>query len=212
MKPTHSSVHIDCGWQVLTRCTQSYKWGFSFLQAFIALLLMDIWTLSVFVMWLKAHLKLSSRGSYEVPNRYKAAVKLTRSIALEFGDVDKATALSNKEFSTHLRRGLRGGRVGGDPAMALGKYSLSFRGFKGWVAREKRWFSAIILCTLFCCVGWLLPHDAWSLLWLAVWVWPVLAFALAFGTTGRSRLFFFGCWLAIGIAWIIPWWTQRVSS
>jgi len=167
------------------------------------MVLMCLWTLSVFVMWLKAHLKLSSRGSYEIPNRYKAAVKLTRSIAVDFGDVDKATALSNKEFSAHLGRNLKGGRVGGDPAMALGKYSFR-SGLKGWVTREKRWFSAIVLCTIFCCTGWLLPYKIFGLLWIGVWLWPVLAFVLAVGTTGRSRLFFFGCWLAIGIAWIVP--------
>ncbi|KAL2284946.1 hypothetical protein FJTKL_08497 [Diaporthe vaccinii] len=125
----------------------TYKWGFSFLQAFIAMLLMSLWSLSVYVMWLKAHLKLSSRGPYEIPNRYKAAVKLTRAIAVDFGDVDQATALSNKEFSTHVSRNLRGGRVGGDPAMALGKYSFR-SGLKGWVAKEKRWFSGMVLCTL----------------------------------------------------------------
>ncbi|KAG8159812.1 hypothetical protein KVR01_010449 [Diaporthe batatas] len=187
----------------------TYKWGFSYLQAFIALLLMTIWSVIVFVMWLKAHLKLSRRGPYEIPNRYKAAIKLTRSIALDFGDADMAYGLSNKEFTSHLRRHLKGGRVGADPAMALGKYSLSFRGFGGWVAREKWWFSAVVLCTLFCCVGWMLPLAAWSLLWLAVWAWPVLAFALAVGTTGRSRLFLSGCWLAIGVAWIVPLWEQR---
>lgn len=167
------------------------------------MLLMSLWTLSVFVMWVMAHLKLSSRGAYEVPNRYKAAVKLTRSIAVDFGDADSAAALSNKEFSTHVRRNLRGGRVGGDPAMALGKYSYRSR-LWGWIKREKVWFSAIVVCTIFCCVGWMLPGRIIGLLWLGIWLWPVLLFALAVGTTGKSRFFFFGCWLAVGIAWILP--------
>ncbi|KAK7716923.1 hypothetical protein SLS63_010930 [Diaporthe eres] len=136
----------------------TYKWGFSFLQAFIAMLLMSLWSLSVYVMWLKAHLKLSSRGPYEIPNRYKAAVKLTRAIAVDFGDADQATALSNKEFSTHVSRNLRGGRVGGDPAMALGKYSFR-SGLKGWVAREKRWFSGMVLCTSLAFFGWLCGYG-----------------------------------------------------
>lgn len=164
---------------------------------------MSLWSLSVYAMWLKAHLKLSSRGPYEIPNRYKAAVKLTRSIAVDFGDADEAAALSNKEFSTHVSRNLRGGRVGGDPAMALGKYSFR-NGLKGWIASEKRWFSGMVLCTVFCCVGWLLPYEAWCLLWLGVWLWPVIALAMAVGTTSKSRFFFLISWLLIGIAWILP--------
>lgn len=167
------------------------------------MLLMGVWTLSVYIMWLKAHLKLSSRGPYEIPNRYKAAVKLTRSIALDFGDADQATALSNKEFSAHVSRALRGGRVGGDPAMALGKYSFR-SSVKGWVGREKRWFSGMVLCTLFCCVGWLLPYQVFGLLWLSVWLWPIFVFALTVGTTNKSRFFFLISWLLIGVAWIIP--------
>lgn len=175
------------------------------------MLLMSLWSLSVYVMWLKAHLKLSGRGPYEIPNRYKAAVKLTRSIAVDFGDVDQATALSNKEFSAHVKRSLRGGRVGGDPAMALGKYSFR-SGLKGWVAREKRWFSGMILCTLFCCTGWLLPYEVFGLLWLSVWLWPMIAFALAVGTTSKSRLFFLISWLILGMAWILPISIESVTA
>lgn len=165
---------------------------------------MSLWSLSVYAMWLKAHLKLSSRGPYEIPNRYKAAVKLTRSIAVDFGgNSDQAAALSNKQFSTHVSQALRGGRVGGDPAMALGKYSFR-SSLKGWITSEKRWFSGIMVCTVFCCVGWLLPYGAWCLLWLGVWLWPVIAFAMAVGTTSKSRFFFLISWLLIGIAWILP--------
>lgn len=167
------------------------------------MLLMTVWSLSVYVMWLRAHLKLSSRGPYEIPNRYKAAVKLTRAIAVDFGDADEATYLSNKEFSTHISRNLKGGRVGGDPAMALGKYSFR-NGVKGWISREKWWFSGIVLCSVFCCVGWLLPYEVFGLLWLAVWSWPIIVFALAVGTTRKSRLFFLISWLIIGMAWILP--------
>ncbi|KAL1882153.1 hypothetical protein Daus18300_000638 [Diaporthe australafricana] len=182
----------------------TYKWGFSFLQAFVAMFFLGFWTLSIYVMWLKAHLKLLSRGPYEIPNRYKAAVRLSRSIAADFGDVDKATAMSNKEFSGHVGRTLRGGRVGADPAMALGQL-FSFRSIlKGWVRRERWWFSALVLCTLFCCTGWMLPYAAFGLLWACVWLWPVIAFALAVGTTNKSRFSFLVCWLLVGIAWIIP--------
>ena len=167
------------------------------------MLLMCLWSLSVYIMWLKAHLKLSNRGPYEIPNRYKAAVRLTRSIAVDFGDVDKATTMSNKEFSTHVRQNLRGGRVRGDPTMALGRYNFR-SGLKSWIAREKWWFSGIMLCTAFCCTGWMLPYALFGLLWLAVWLWPVIAFAMAVGTTRKSRLFFLGCWLVVGLAWILP--------
>ncbi|KAJ0117391.1 hypothetical protein J7T55_003805 [Diaporthe amygdali] len=181
----------------------SYKWGFSFLQAMVAMLILWVWTLSIYIMWLRAHMKLSSRGPYEVPNRYKAAVRLSRSIAVDFGDVDRATDMSNKEFSAYVSRNLKGGRVGADPAMALGKFN--FRScLKGWIRREKWWFSALILCTIFCCTGWQLPYSLFSLLWLSVWLWPVIAFALAVGTTNKSRFFFLFAWLLLGIAWIIP--------
>lgn len=167
------------------------------------MLILWLWTLSVFIIGLKAHLKLSSRGPYEIPNRYKAAVRLTRSIAVDFGDVDKATTMSNKEFSTHVSRSLRGGRVGGDPAMALGKYSFR-SSFKDWVAREKWWFSGLILCTLLCCVAWLIPYAIYGFMWLPPWLWPCIAFALAVGTTRKSRYFILFCWLVLGLAWIIP--------
>lgn len=175
------------------------------------MLLMCIWTLSVYIMWLKAHLKLSSRGPYEIPNRYKAAVKLTRSIAVDFGDIDQATAMSNKEFSTHLSRALRGGRVGGDPAMALGKYSFR-SSLKGWVAREKRWSFGIVLCTAFCCTAWLLPYEAWGLQWVALWLLLSIVLALAIGTTKKSRFFFLVSWLLVGMVWMLPIWIGSVVT
>ncbi|KAH8756380.1 hypothetical protein F5883DRAFT_375815, partial [Diaporthe sp. PMI_573] len=123
------------------RTNQTYLWGFSFLQGMLSLTITSIWTAGVYIVWLNAHLKLSSQGAAEVPSHCKAALILSQCVAREFGDMDAAGSMSNTAFDKHVKLALKGGRVVMQPTthLALGQRSSLTNSVKSWLKTEKCW-------------------------------------------------------------------------
>lgn len=202
---SYDRSRIRAYWRLTHIPFQTYKWGFSFLQLFIALLLMSFWTVAVYTVWLRAHRKLSRRGAYEIPNRYKAALRLAGAVSQDFAEFQDAKALTNRDFVEHLRRARDGGRVRGDSAMPVAERQDSlWRSVKNWFKREKWWASVLVIDTLWLCTVWVVLSVVWTPYWLSLWMWLSIVFALGVGTTRKSRLFFVVIWLLLGIAVVFP--------
>lgn len=202
---------------------QTYKWGFSFLQVFIALCLMAIWTLAIWMVWLRAHIRLSSRGAYEVPTRYQGAMRLSKAIEEEFEGYGKPMAMNSKEFSKYRSKVLKGGSVRHDSDRPILESNIGlWRKMKKWISRERWWCIPLAVHTVWLATGWmalerlnhaLLAADSPPSLWtinfvggfysLSLWAWPSVVFAMIIGTTTKSRLFSIGCWVVIGLVIII---------
>ncbi|KUI64331.1 hypothetical protein VM1G_11137 [Cytospora mali] len=124
---------------VIIDLQQRYQWGFSVIQLELTLILLTIWSFGVWIMWLDAHLKLTSRGKYEVPHEFKATLYLTDSIRDDFiGVGEEPESLTNDEIRRQAREHLKGGRVEIQAPQSENDYSLR-RWFWQWVKGNKLW-------------------------------------------------------------------------
>lgn len=162
---------------------------------------MAAWTLTIWVVWLRAHVRLSSRGPYEVPNRYQGALVLSRSIDEEFTEHGKPMVMSDKDFSSYRSKTLMGGSVQHHsvrPILAskMGVWAKT----KEWLRRDKWWCIAFAVETVWLSLGWMIPEGFYS---MTLWAWPSFIFAMIIGTTTKSRLFFISLWEVIGLVILI---------
>lgn len=96
----------------LSASQQTYQWGFSVPQLEVTLILLTIWTFGIYIMWLSAHLKLRSRGRYEVPHGLKAVLYLADSIRDDFNGLgEEAELLTDEELRRLARKELRDGKI-----------------------------------------------------------------------------------------------------
>ncbi|KAM7191662.1 hypothetical protein V8F33_008758 [Rhypophila sp. PSN 637] len=61
----------------------TYQWGFAFLQVFIVVIVLLVWTIATYVMWLGPHKSLRRLGAKETPRKYGAAMSLVTGITRE---------------------------------------------------------------------------------------------------------------------------------
>lgn len=187
---------------------------------------MAAWTLAIWVVWLRAHVRLSSRGAYhEIPNRYQSALVLSKAIAEGFAaHAPKPSAMSNKDFELHRSKTLKGGSVRHDTVRTfMGSKVGVWANTKKWLRREKWSCLALTILTAWVAAGWMVvgyaeqrisyygysPSEYRTFVavevfyMLSLWTVPSFLFAMLIGTTTKSRLFFMGVWAIPGIVVII---------
>lgn len=164
----------------------TYQWGFSFLQVFIVANLLLVWTMGVWLVWLKAHSSLLD-SKFRVPSTYQAILALAENIQSQFGP---GRDVEPEKLDQHVATELDGGRISIPDATPLPNISaLKLMG--RWIKRNGGWFVGLFLLTAYVAVGWiytpLLPYVT-----LVVFDITVM-FALVVGRTRQSRL-----WMLFG--------------
>ncbi|KAK3319599.1 hypothetical protein B0T19DRAFT_487913 [Cercophora scortea] len=199
----------------------AYQWGFSYLQLFLSLLMLLVWTTGVFTLWLRGHLELAQHGEHEMPGKLKAALNLVHSVNEEFlaSSEKPPIDISSRQLENDTETRLNGGRI---RLRALDqRESINVKSYvMDWARREKWWLVALMAMTLLSLPG--LYYLLWEEYWEWVKVFVILGytlfmvgilsivFMLSAGGARRSRTFVviaggaFGLVLA-GIAAPITW-------
>lgn len=120
---------------------QKYMWGFSYVQLFLNVVLYLLWTLGLYVMWLKSRVQLPLRGSPEVPRGWRALIHLGETMRRELDrrgiDPEK---LTDRQLRREIRKQLHGGSVTFDEAVQAQGLGL-WGAFQSWCRRGKNlWF------------------------------------------------------------------------
>lgn len=159
------------------RVRETYQWGFSFVQLFVMIILLLLWTLGTSAVWLKANMTLRMMGVRrgDKPTGFRGVLELAAAIRRELPE-SNLDELDRDELTKEIRKHLRGGSVGLEDARSPAMYGL-VRGFWGWVKTERWWHAAWLLMIL---VGMLLSFY-FLFIFLAVFL------ALTMGRTGKSR-------------------------
>lgn len=93
---------------------KTYKWGFSFLQVFICILLLLVWTIGICSMWWEAYftMKLRSRQKDDIAGRHRAVIELAAAMqrAMELYGMETHT-MSEKKLEENVKKKLRGGAI-----------------------------------------------------------------------------------------------------
>lgn len=123
---------------------------------------MALWTLAIYIVWLRAHIKLPRRRPFEIPNRYKGAMILSRCIKDDFAEHEKPTVMKNKDFDIHRSNTLKGGTVRHDPSVQIANIETNWGMWsdtKRWIKGEKWWLVALAIDTLWAAFGWMALID-----------------------------------------------------
>jgi len=94
---------------------QTYKWGFSFIQLFIMVLLLNIWGLGTFILYRKGSSRMNGT---EVMPKYGAAIEFVSQLGQELGQ-PVGTLASKLEYDSRIVNRLKGGRIGPQPLPGL---------------------------------------------------------------------------------------------
>ena len=179
--------------------SQSYQWGFSFLQVFIAFLYLIVWSVGIYYISALSRLRLEQTGRAEVPTKFKATLALAQTMRRELSECGEDPAkLTASQLDHRVRQVLRGGCMD-VPAAAAGPVPVTLG---GRLRLEKWWMAAMVILTLFLVVawrvkGWVVYLDV--LYWMAL-CWTIgLHVAMTIGRTTRSRLFMVFCGVVLSL-------------
>lgn len=181
-----------------------YQWGFSFLQLFICILLLLMWTVGTYILWLRAHFTFKLRGwdFNQVSGEHKAVLELAKAMQEDL-DIKSShcSLLIEKHLKERIDKELSGGSFSYSPAYPeLKGYSFR-RGTKTWIKQNIWWFVAIMASTVFCGVGWMAHAMVW------IWnfgLWVGLLLAVCIGTSNGSRILITLFWSTLGVIGVIP--------
>ncbi|KAK1655158.1 hypothetical protein BDP81DRAFT_337055 [Colletotrichum phormii] len=158
---------------------ESYQWGFSYLQLYILVILLVLWTLSLAYVWLKARLTMRMRRRYDVPRGYKGVLELSHAIRKELQETEP-DELSHDQLSEEIKKSLKGGRIQLELAVSPATYGF-WRAIWMWLKEEKGWIGAVLLMMV-TSVPLIVINNSFGW-WLLV---PIIAFLLAL-MVGRSK-------------------------
>ena len=190
---------------------QDYKWGFSFLQLFVCIILLAAWTVGIHIMWIHTHytLALRNRLAEEISGEYRAILELAAAIEteLDISDIDLCL-LREQQLKDRIAKEIRGGTVAyAYPEATLKVHSIR-KGLEAWFKKDKWWFLAMLVVTAICSTYWSFPVDpvmwatpiyAWLWIWIWLWgIWFGQFWAFCIGTTVGSRLLIILFWSFVG--------------
>jgi hypothetical protein len=174
------------------------------------MLLVLLWTVVVYVMWLKGRLDLAQRHGDEVPARFRAVLDLAKALNHELSRAGEVSdSLANRQLERRITERLDGGRVAvrvPSPTPATG---YSFRkGAWGWIKREK-WWLVLLVASVSVPAGMAPLIGPLAVLWAP---FPAsLVLALAIGRTTESRVLMSLCGFTLLVLFLIAgfgpaWW------
>ncbi|ROW17867.1 hypothetical protein VPNG_00864 [Cytospora leucostoma] len=176
---------------VMVESQQTYQWGFSVIQLEVTLILLTMWTFGVWIMWLDTHLKLISRGEYQVPHELNAVLYLADAIRDDFKCVgEKPGSLANDDLRRYAREHLKGGKVGIQAPLSGNAYGLRLFAWN-WLKTNKLCTISLLTATTilaFDLEDIMYGQSGWfAMTWGYIPLFFVMGFALAAGWSRKTR-------------------------
>ncbi|KAI0543983.1 hypothetical protein F4679DRAFT_589929 [Xylaria curta] len=108
---TYSLADINTGGSCAPE-TDVYRWGASFLQLFIIMILLSVWALGVFLLWLFYHLRLQAIGKSKAPRGYQALEILTKNVNEQLQKSGfKLSAITDHQTKQLIKKRSGGGSI-----------------------------------------------------------------------------------------------------
>ncbi|KAK3378805.1 hypothetical protein B0T24DRAFT_522841 [Lasiosphaeria ovina] len=179
---------------------QNYVWGFSFIQLYINILLLLVWSVGIFILWVKAQRHLPLPGEIEVPQGWKALIELSSTMKQELDSKNiNPKNLTDKQLKDKIRKSLRDGSVSLQYPLQRHNHKIGRR-FGEFFASNAWWFvswlAAISLTTIVISHSPIMLRTVWCTL-------GALAFgifwAIVVGTTRRSKAAIAIFWALVGL-------------
>ncbi|CAN9197812.1 unnamed protein product [Alternaria alternata] len=128
------------------RCqaTLNYHWGFSYIQLFIMVILNIVWTLGLYIMWLRASMMTKQRGrkKEDVAGEQKAVLELAAAMREQVKgptneEGDDVSTLMEAKLHRLITKDLRGGSISYKTPLLLSGESGDEWNTKAWIKSHK---------------------------------------------------------------------------
>jgi hypothetical protein len=178
----------------LTIFSQNYKWGFSFLQLLICLVLLFIWTAGIYIMWLRAYFTMKARecDPSDISGEYRAVIELATAMQFELSSIKvDPHNLTEEQLSRKINKDIKGGAISYAYTTAKPRTYNYTKRLRSWIIREIWWLLAMLLTSTWAALAFLRYHKLLKPLSLFFWlsgVWLGQFWAMCIGTTRGSRL------------------------
>ncbi|KAM7210172.1 hypothetical protein V8F06_014449, partial [Rhypophila decipiens] len=172
----------------------TYQWGFAFLQVFIVVILLLVWTVGTYMMWLGPHKSLRRLGAKETPRKYGAAMSLVTGVTRELRHTaqNSPQTLTNRQLERIVKTDLDGGNIANENIL-VPFYGSDYKICASLWAWVKSRASLVVQLTILSLYLWFaLPSPSLFLVFGVIFIVPVhtgIAFALAIGKTRKTRVF-----------------------
>ncbi|KAJ4987007.1 hypothetical protein SVAN01_07548 [Stagonosporopsis vannaccii] len=180
---------------------KSYKWGFSFVQLNIMIILLLVWTFGIIIMYVSSKFTRLQRGREDVAGEYKAVFELSDAMhaqldTLEEEDGKEIRQITEPTLRRRVTKDLRGGSIAYDTTL-LSKGDDWSGGLdwtlKAWALREIWWFVGLVIAITidgFVIRRFFIDYD--NGVRDDLWFFPALPLAIGFamyvGLTHGSRV------------------------
>ncbi|KAG9186051.1 hypothetical protein G6011_02607 [Alternaria panax] len=172
-----------------------YKWGFSYIQLYIMVILHILWSLGLYTMWVRAYMvmKKRGRGKEEVAGEHKAVFELAAAMREQMDEPAKEeavdlSALTEAKLRRRITKDLRGGSISyTTPLLPNGESGEEWK-IKVWLESHKLSIIAMVACVA------AMMFNAFVLLPRTMVLLPLpgeFALALYIGSTRGSRIVLF---------------------
>ncbi|KAF5523617.1 hypothetical protein CGCA056_v004401 [Colletotrichum aenigma] len=160
---------------------ETYQWGFSYIQLFIMLLLLILWTLGMSAMWVKSHMTMRMRGRFDKPKGFKGVLELAAAIRKELQE-SNPDDLTHDQLSEEIKKRLRGGTIELEKAGSPAMYGV-WGGLWGWI-KNWRWWT-MTWCLLTAIGSLLITYKGGVFLWIMI-LSSSMFFAMVIGRSSKS--------------------------
>jgi hypothetical protein len=172
---------------------QNYRWGFSFIQLNIMLILCILWTVGIAIMWTQSYITMKNRGRKDVAGEYKAVLELADALnttLVQNMDSSPQNTLNLTESTIRRRitKDLHGGSIAYEtPLLAGGENGEGDHReeLRKWLKKEAWWILVIVVSLAPCFFLFMTAPRGMS--WILVEFLAALVFTVCIGTSGKSR-------------------------
>lgn len=189
-------------------CSQTYKWGFSFIQLFIMVVLLTCWSIGTYVLYIRAHIAMLKRGhSTPIAGEYQAVFQLADAMDAQLDQepesVEKTDkhVLGEEQLRQRIKNDLKGGSISyKDSLLHNQDANTETRAWRtrDWIKKEIWWLCLLAIAVVGCFVtAWFVPYV------VAPYLLPLqVLFAMYVGQTGKSRVVLFA-WMVVVLG-VVP--------
>ncbi|CAO2654126.1 Nn.00g108590.m01.CDS01 [Neocucurbitaria sp. VM-36] len=174
-----------------------YRWGFSYVQLFFMVVFLIIWSVGIYILWLRSHIIMKRRGRQAVAGEVKAVFELADAMQMQLEEHGieegfKISTLSESRLRRRITKDLRGGTISYKTSLLEnGKNGEgdSGWGFKVWLKKEKWWLTGLLVSILVLLAAALTSPIRTSMVTYGL---PLeVLISMYIGSTDRSRLIIF---------------------
>ncbi|KAF4996555.1 hypothetical protein FGRMN_4439 [Fusarium graminum] len=136
---------------------QKYQWGFSFLQLFTTMILLQLWSFGLAILRTEAHRTLRLNGHVAASGSWKGFLEFTDTIKLQldhFG-IDPYT-LEEDQLDHKIAKVLRGGNISSPP------FAERHLSIWRWTWNQKQWIALILFFVTLIIIDHLFRFDGYE--------------------------------------------------